>query len=164
MVVLQSLALPSSPFPVPWVSLAWFGALLLFSYFAIFKALAHQWSVDEDVSHGFFVPLVSAYIAWQKRDEILGQQWIPNYFGALIVLWGSLQLIIGSLGAELFLQRTSFVIILIFMTILINKQRVMKEWTNSKFYNVVAWSSVALMIGLTLALVGISIRDMFAKS
>lgn len=54
--------------------------------------------------------------------------------------------------------------ILIFMTILINKQRVMKEWTNSKFYNVVAWSSVALMIGLTLALVGISIRDMFAKS
>ena len=53
--------------------------------------------------------------------------------------------------------------ILIFMTILINKKRVMKEWTNSRFYNAVAWSSVALMIGLTLALVGISIRDMFAK-
>jgi len=54
--------------------------------------------------------------------------------------------------------------ILIFMTILINKHRVMKEWTNSPFYNVVAWSSVALMIGLTLALVGISIRDMIAAS
>jgi NRAMP (natural resistance-associated macrophage protein)-like metal ion transporter len=53
--------------------------------------------------------------------------------------------------------------ILIFMTILINKQRVMKEWTNSLVYNVVAWSSVALMIGLTLALAGISIRDIFAK-
>ena len=52
--------------------------------------------------------------------------------------------------------------ILIFMTILINKHRVMKEWTNSNFYNIVAWSSVALLIGLTLALVGISIRDMFA--
>lgn len=52
--------------------------------------------------------------------------------------------------------------ILIFMTILINKKRVMKEWTNSPFYNVIAWSSVALMIGLTLALVGISVRDMLA--
>lgn len=49
--------------------------------------------------------------------------------------------------------------ILIFMTILVNKPRVMKEWTNSHVYNIIAWSSVALMIGLTLALVGISIQD-----
>jgi NRAMP (natural resistance-associated macrophage protein)-like metal ion transporter len=49
--------------------------------------------------------------------------------------------------------------ILIFMTILVNKPRVMREWTNSKVYNIIAWSSVALMIGLTLALVGISARD-----
>jgi NRAMP (natural resistance-associated macrophage protein)-like metal ion transporter len=49
--------------------------------------------------------------------------------------------------------------VLIFMTILINKHKLMKEWTNSRFYNVVAWGSVALMIGLTLALVAISIQD-----
>jgi Mn2+/Fe2+ NRAMP family transporter len=49
--------------------------------------------------------------------------------------------------------------ILIFMTILVNKPRVMREWTNSHVYNVIAWSAVALMIGLTLALVGISARD-----
>jgi NRAMP (natural resistance-associated macrophage protein)-like metal ion transporter len=48
--------------------------------------------------------------------------------------------------------------VLIFMTLLINKERVMKEWTNSRFYNVVSWVSVALMIGLTLALVAISIQ------
>ena len=52
--------------------------------------------------------------------------------------------------------------ILIFMTILVNKKRVMKEWTNSRVYNLVAWTSVALMIGLTLALVGISIKDMMS--
>jgi NRAMP (natural resistance-associated macrophage protein)-like metal ion transporter len=49
--------------------------------------------------------------------------------------------------------------ILIFMTILVNKPRVMREWTNSQVYNIIAWSAVALMIGLTLALVGISVRD-----
>jgi len=26
----------------------------------------------------------------------------------------------------------------------------MKEWTNSRFYNSVAWASVAIMLGLTL--------------
>jgi NRAMP (natural resistance-associated macrophage protein)-like metal ion transporter len=50
--------------------------------------------------------------------------------------------------------------VLIFMTLLINKQALMKEWTNSRFYNAVAWTSVALMIGLTMALIGISIKDL----
>jgi Mn2+/Fe2+ NRAMP family transporter len=49
--------------------------------------------------------------------------------------------------------------ILIFMTLLINKRSLMGEWTNSRFYNLISWASVALMIGLTLALVAISIQD-----
>ncbi len=50
--------------------------------------------------------------------------------------------------------------VLIYMTILINKQRVMKEWVNSRVYNLIAWVSVALMVGLTVALVVISIKDL----
>ncbi len=50
--------------------------------------------------------------------------------------------------------------VLIFMTLLINKKGLMKEWTNSRFYNIIAWTSVALMIGLTAALVAISLKDM----
>jgi Mn2+/Fe2+ NRAMP family transporter len=50
--------------------------------------------------------------------------------------------------------------VLIFMTLLVNKPKLMREWTNSRFYNVVSWVSVALMIGLTLALVAISVQDM----
>lgn len=52
--------------------------------------------------------------------------------------------------------------VLIFMIIIVNKQRVMKEWTNSPLYNMVAWGAVVIMIGLTLALVGITVRQMLA--
>jgi NRAMP (natural resistance-associated macrophage protein)-like metal ion transporter len=51
-------------------------------------------------------------------------------------------------------------VILIFMTLLINKYALMKEWTNSRLYNLVAWTAVAVMIGLTVALVGITLRDL----
>ncbi|MGA2435034.1 MAG: divalent metal cation transporter [Bryobacteraceae bacterium] len=51
-------------------------------------------------------------------------------------------------------------VVLIFMILLINKKDLMGSWTNSRFYNVVAWASVAIMIGLTLALVGITIQQM----
>jgi len=50
--------------------------------------------------------------------------------------------------------------ILIFMTLLVNKPALMREWINSRVYNMVAWTAVALMIGLTMALVAISIQDM----
>jgi Mn2+/Fe2+ NRAMP family transporter len=53
--------------------------------------------------------------------------------------------------------------VLIFMTLLVNKKRVMRDWTNSRIYNAVAWSAVALMIGLTLALVGITIQELMAS-
>ena len=50
--------------------------------------------------------------------------------------------------------------VLIFMILLVNKPRLMKEWTNSHGYNLVAWVAVAVMIGLTLALVGITVKDL----
>jgi Mn2+/Fe2+ NRAMP family transporter len=49
-------------------------------------------------------------------------------------------------------------VVLIFMILLINKRSLMGEWANSRFYNAVAWVSVVIIIGLTLALVGITVR------
>jgi NRAMP (natural resistance-associated macrophage protein)-like metal ion transporter len=48
--------------------------------------------------------------------------------------------------------------VLIFMLVLINKHDLMGEWTNSRAFNAISWTTVVVMIGLTLALVGISIR------
>jgi NRAMP (natural resistance-associated macrophage protein)-like metal ion transporter len=50
-------------------------------------------------------------------------------------------------------------VVLIFMVKLINKKELMGEWTNSRFYNWVVWISVVVIIGLTLALAGITLRE-----
>ncbi len=49
--------------------------------------------------------------------------------------------------------------VLIYMTIIVNRKTIMRDWTNSRAYNAIAWAAVAIMIGLTVALVGISLRD-----
>ncbi len=36
--------------------------------------------------------------------------------------------------------------------------RLMKEWMDSTLYNGISWAAVAIMIGLTLALVAITIK------
>ena len=50
--------------------------------------------------------------------------------------------------------------VLIFMLLLINKRDLMGEWTNSRWYNVICWATVVLIIGLTLAYVGTQLRPM----
>ena len=109
----------SSTADIPWSSIAWFAALLIAANFPILKSLVVQWSTDEDVGHGFFVPLVAAYIAWQRRDAILALELKPTWWGAAVMLWGAIQGTMGMLAAELFLQRTSLLFLLLGLLLLI---------------------------------------------
>jgi Mn2+/Fe2+ NRAMP family transporter len=52
--------------------------------------------------------------------------------------------------------------VLIFMILIINKKRVMKEWTNAGWYNAVAWASVVLMVAMTIALVVFSVQGLMS--
>jgi len=49
--------------------------------------------------------------------------------------------------------------VLIFMLLLINKKELMGEYVNSRLFNVVAWSTTVLVIGLTVALMWQSLHS-----
>jgi exosortase len=95
---------------ISWAAFAWFAALLIAAYFPIFKHLVEQWSTDEDVGHGFFVVPIALYIAWQRRDAILAVKRQPAWWGIALIAWGGVQAFLGSMAAELFLQRTAILI------------------------------------------------------
>ena len=98
---------------LPWTRLAVFAALILLCYAPILRRLAVQWMNDPDVGHGFFVPLVSGYIIWQRRGQLLMLKPRPNPWGLVVVAWGGLQMMVGVLGSDLFTSRTSFIITII---------------------------------------------------
>jgi exosortase len=104
---------------MPWSAIGWFTTLLIVVYFPILKHLVNQWATDEDVGHGFFVPVVAGFVAWQRRDQLLKIVPRPAWWGALVILWSAVQSYIGSLGAELFLQRTAFIIGLVGVLLLV---------------------------------------------
>jgi len=85
-----------------------------------------EWYNNPDMGHGFFVPAVAAYIAWRKRSAITKLAPQPNWWGVAIVMWAGLQLYIATLGAELFLARTSFVISLIGIVLLLGGTQYLK--------------------------------------
>src|SRR3984957_7006018 len=93
--------------PFSWAALGWVAVLLGACYAPVLVSLVRQWSDDPDMGHGFFVPVIAAAIAWHKRDQIAGKLPKPNWWGLAIMVWAGFQLYIATLGAELFLARTS---------------------------------------------------------
>lgn len=112
---------------MPWVALAWFGALLILTYYPILKHLVEQWWSDGDTSHGFFVPLVSGYIVWQRREQLIALEWKPAWWGVALMAFGGFQAYIGLLGAELFLQRTAFLETLLGLLLVLGGTALIRE-------------------------------------
>lgn len=94
-----------------WQDLApvlWIGLLLIAGYVPVLTGLVEDWMNDEDMGHGFFVPPLAAYIAWTKRTDLRPAR--RNWLGLAVVLFSMIQLWVATLGAELFLARSAFVI------------------------------------------------------
>lgn len=88
------------------IALAW--ALV---YYDVLMRLADDWRVDENYSHGFLIPIVSGYAVWLRRAEIFRATPEPRWVagGAMMVI-AALMLLVGILGAELYLTRLSLML------------------------------------------------------
>lgn len=94
---------------VSWSAVGWFSGLLLLCYAPILYRMGVQWATDENMGHGFFVPLVAGYVAWTRRQTVAAIPRKPNNWGLVIVGFAAVQSIAATLGAELFTARLSFV-------------------------------------------------------
>jgi exosortase len=102
----------TSPGKISWGAVAWFGGLLILCYAPILYRMAYQWATDEDMGHGFFVPILAGFIAWQRRKTLLAIPRKTNNWGLVLVVFAALQSLAATLGAELFTARLAFVIAL----------------------------------------------------
>lgn len=93
-------------------------ALLLWLYLSTIVHLAGQWWTDPNFSHGFFVPLFSAFVIWQERTRLSALKPQPSWWGLVGLAFGLCVLIVGQMGAELFLSRLSLLIVLAGLTVL----------------------------------------------
>jgi exosortase D (VPLPA-CTERM-specific) len=96
----------------PYWQLGILAALLLWLYGSTLAHLVLQWWQDPNFSHGFFVPLFSAFVLWQERGELARLTPRPSWTGLPIVAFGLCVMIVGRMGAELFLSRSSLLLVL----------------------------------------------------
>ena len=96
-----------------------FVVLLAGLYHEVLVKLGLQWNNDPDYSHGFLVPVLVAYFVWERWDRFKRNPIMPSLWGIAVLAGGLLMLVIGSIGAELYLQRSSLIVVLAGLVLLL---------------------------------------------
>lgn len=86
--------------------------LIAVLYATVLARLFQDWLHDPDYSHGILVPLFSTFLVWRNR-RVLGRLPVrPTWWGLGGIVGALVVLVVGKLGAELFLSRSSLVLLL----------------------------------------------------
>jgi exosortase len=101
--------------------------LLAAAYLPTLYELVVNWYRDGNYSHGFLVPLVSLYLIWRKRKELLAIEIIPNPAGLAVLIAGILLFILGNAGSEYFTARISLIVALFGLVLYLFGTRVVKK-------------------------------------
>ena len=91
-------------------AVAWFGTLIIACYAPLLAGLARQWATDPDMTHGFLVLPVVAVVVWKRRQELAAIKPVVNWWGLALVAFGAVQMLLGTLGAQLFIARSAFLV------------------------------------------------------
>jgi len=96
----------------PWVWALVTALLLGALYYDGLAYLVHKWIVDENYGHGFFVPVISGYLIWQRRDRLRAMSLQGSWWGVPVILAGLALYFAGTLATLYVLIHLSFWIVL----------------------------------------------------
>jgi exosortase len=95
-----------------WLKITLFSAIAILIYGRVLVDLAIDWWTIPAQSQGLLIPPLAAYIAWGRRRMTLAIPEQPDARGLGVIACACLFFLAGKMGAEFFLMRSSFIILL----------------------------------------------------
>lgn len=133
----------------PWVLLGVPGLLSIGLYAHLFPTLIREWAQFPNLSHGFAVPIISAYLAWVRRQRLRAIPLEPSLWGLPVLVLGLGGLVVGVHAQESFIARISLPVTLLGLTIFLAGQKMTREvWAAIAylaFMIPLPWATVKLM-------------------
>lgn len=101
---------------------------LLVCYAPILAGMAQQWSTDEDMGHGFLVPVVAGWIVWRERAKWMALPITPSLWGVAVLAIGAGLHVGSALGAGLFAGALGLLVSMAGVTLAIGGAALVRAW------------------------------------
>ncbi len=107
-----------------WIPVVVALAALLAVYARVIAGMAAEWATFPSLSHGFVVPLVSAYLIWRRRELIRAEPLGSARAGLAVLTVALGLLVVGLLTGESFVSRLSLPLALLGLMLYLTGSRV----------------------------------------
>lgn len=87
--------------------------LALIAYAGGVAELVARWSKQEEYSHGFFIPLITLWLLWERREALRASMGPPSWAGVLVLSLAVGMLVLGELTAIFILVQYGFLLSLL---------------------------------------------------
>lgn len=88
-----------------WAVAGWLALLVAVCYWPVIGNTVHQWQSDDNMAHGWFVPMIVGYIVWERREELAGVPMQVSVRGLTLLVASGFVACLGALAAEIFTER-----------------------------------------------------------
>ena len=122
--------------PLSWLALGVAAAAALGLYSPVVAGMAAEWSEFPSLSHGFAIPLISAYLLWHRRRLLAEAPVEGSIAGLPLIILALGMLVLGSLSGEPFVARLSLPLALLGTVLFLGGTRVARH----------AWVPIAYLV------------------
>jgi len=100
----------------PSVMLGLLAAASVVLVFGFWEGIVHMvdiWSTSEEYGYGFFIPVISAYLIWQRRNILAQIEFEPSWLGVIVILVGGALFFLGQIATTFTLVQYALVLCLL---------------------------------------------------
>ena len=87
--------------------------ILVFGFWEGINHMVDIWSSSEEYGYGFFIPVISAYLIWQRRNILAQQEFKPSWLGVALILIGGAFFFLGQIATTFTLVQYALVLCLL---------------------------------------------------
>lgn len=100
--------------PAVWIAAGIVAAVCIgFAYADGLTYLVEQWLIDDNYSHGFFIPLIVCWLIWLKRERMAAAGLTPSWWGAAVLVMALGLFVAGELATLMVLIHLSFWLVIV---------------------------------------------------
>lgn len=84
--------------------------LLSIAHWGGLADVVNRWISEEEYGHGFFIPLITLWLLWHRREALVASVGAPVWSGPVLVAVSTGMLLLGALGAMFLLMQLGFLV------------------------------------------------------